>query len=150
MVVRSVSERSEQPSLRLPPTAASVREARHFVVDTLVSWDLEALVETAALLTSELVTNSVLHARTDISVSVERTEAGAAVSVSDGSGSSPRRRRHTALATTGRGLELLERLAESWTVVPGEGGKAIRFVLAGGVDPWAAYAGADWLAEAEL
>jgi anti-sigma regulatory factor (Ser/Thr protein kinase) len=136
-------------SLELPPAAASVRDARHFVVELLEEWDLDALVETAALLTSELVTNSVLHARTAITVRVEREAGGIAISVTDGSRYGPRRRRHAATATTGRGLDLLERLADSWEVLPAEHGKTLRFVLTGGADPWAAFTASAW-ADAEL
>ena len=135
-------------SVELPAAAASVRDARHFVVGLLEQWGLDGLVETAALLTSELVTNSVLHARTTIGVAVERTADGVVVSVSDGSGFSPRRRRHSPTATTGRGLDLLERLADSWEVVPTGSGKTVRFVLTSGSDPWAAFAQDLW-AQAE-
>ncbi|MCA1711608.1 MAG: ATP-binding protein [Actinobacteria bacterium] len=137
-------------SLDLPPAAASVRDARHFVVGLLEEWGLDDLVETAALLTSELVTNSVLHARTSIRVAVERRDTGVAVAVSDGSGVSPRRRRHSQTATTGRGLDLLEKLADSWEVVPEEGGKTLRFVLTSGADPWAAFAADGAWADAQL
>jgi anti-sigma regulatory factor (Ser/Thr protein kinase) len=136
-------------SLELPAAAASVRDARHFVIGLLEQWGLEGLVETAALLTSELVTNSVLHARTTIGVEVERTPDGVVVSVSDGSGFNPRRRRHSATATTGRGLDLLERLADSWEVVPTGSGKTVRFVLTSGRDPWLDFTSDLW-AQAEL
>jgi hypothetical protein len=48
------------------PTAA--RHAREFVGATCRAWGLGAAAETAQLLTSELVTNGVLHARTSLSL----------------------------------------------------------------------------------
>ena len=107
------------------------------------------LVETAALLTSELLTNSVLHARTEIVLSVGLLDGCVEIEVRDGSRHGPRRRRHTQDATTGRGLELLERLARSWDVSVDDDGKVVRFVLDRSADPWAAYTADDWM-DAEL
>ena len=136
-------------TLELPPAAASVRDGRRFIVSVLETWGMADLAETAALLTSELVTNSVLHARTEIILTVSRRNGSVEIEVRDGSRLGPRRRRHRADATTGRGLELLERLARSWDVSVDDDGKSIRFVLDRGSDPWAAYAGVDWM-DAEL
>jgi anti-sigma regulatory factor (Ser/Thr protein kinase) len=116
----------------------------------LSDWELDALDYTATLLTSEVLTNSVLHARTPIRLSIERTGPDSVcISVHDGSAHVPRRRRHGSEATTGRGLELLDRLAQSWRVQSDSAGKTISFVVGGDVDPWAAYAGVDWM-EADL
>lgn len=136
-------------TLELPPAAASVREGRRFVTSLLQSWGLDGLVETTALLTSELLTNSVLHARTTIRLSVAGGEDCVEVLVRDGSRQGPRRRRHARDATTGRGVELLERLATTWDVGVDDQGKSVRFTVTADSDPWAAYAGVDW-ADAEL
>jgi anti-sigma regulatory factor (Ser/Thr protein kinase) len=136
-------------TVALPPAAASVRDGRRFVSGVLESWGMSELVETAALLTSELLTNSVLHARTDIVLTMSKHDAGVEIVVHDGSRAAPRRRRRPHDATTGRGLELLERLASSWEVSLDEDGKSVRFVVDAGSDPWAAYTAEDW-ADAEL
>jgi anti-sigma regulatory factor (Ser/Thr protein kinase) len=135
-------------SLRLPPTARSTTQARRFVLATLSEWDLDGLRDTAALLTSEVVTNSVLHARTDIEVTVTRLDDGVAIEVTDGSRRAPVRRMQIDEATTGRGVELLEQLAAQWDVTLGADGKTVRFTLSESVDPWAAYTGTDWAKEA--
>lgn len=132
-------------SIELGPASLSVRDARRFVTGQLESWGMVGLVETAALLTSELVTNSVLHARTPIVVSITRGAGIAEIVVRDSSRHLPRRRQHALEATTGRGLELLERLADSWHVSVDDRGKSIRFTLAVGADPWAAYADGSWI-----
>lgn len=136
-------------TLDLPPVAASVREGRRFVTSLLQSWALDELVETTALLTSELLTNSVLHARTTIRLSIVGGDGCVEVHVRDGSRQGPRRRRHARDATTGRGVELLERLATSWDVSFDDNGKSVRFTVTAADDPWAAFSGADW-ADAEL
>jgi len=136
-------------TVALPPAAASVRDGRRFVTGVLDTWGMPELVETAALLTSELLTNSVLHARTDIVLTLSRHDDGVEIVVRDGSRAAPRRRRHTYDATTGRGLELLERLASSWEVSLDEDGKSVRFIVDAATDPWANYASDDWQ-DAEL
>lgn len=131
-------------SIRLPPTARSTTQARRFVLSALSDWGLDALRDTAALLTSEVVTNSVLHARTDVEVSIARHDEGVVVEVSDGSRRAPVRRLQLDEATTGRGVELLEQLAASWDVTLHSDGKTVRFSLSEAVDPWAAYTGSEW------
>lgn len=46
-----------------PQTAASVRQARHSVRETLTAWGLSALADDAELVVGELVTNAVQHSR---------------------------------------------------------------------------------------
>src|SRR4051812_19379937 len=141
--------RAVTATVALPPAAASVRDGRRFVTGVLDTWGMTELCETAALLTSELLTNSVLYARTDIILTLSRHEDGVEIVVRDGSRAAPRRRRHPTDATTGRGLELLERLASSWEVSLDDDGKSVRFVVDAATDPWAAYATDDWM-DAEL
>lgn len=136
-------------SLQLPPTARSTTEARRFVLCALSDWGLDGLRDTAALLTSEVVTNSVLHARTDIDVTVTKLDDGVAIEVSDGSRRAPVRRLQLDEATTGRGVELLQQLAAQWDVTLHDDGKTVRFTLSDAVDPWAAYTGSDWATESQ-
>lgn len=134
----------------LPPAAQSVVTARRHVRDVLRRWGYDDLVDAAQLLTSEIVTNAVLHARTVLELVVTRTTDGVRVDVRDGSPLPPAMRSHGSnLATTGRGLQLLQTLAASWASEPTATGKTVWFVLREGHDPWAAYSDANWL-EAEL
>lgn len=136
--------------LALPPEVGSVAASRKLVREALAAWQLDELIDTAALLTSEVVTNSVLHARTEILLSIRRvSDSSVAISVHDGSPHLPRARRHSPDATTGRGLELLDQLSEEWHVDALQGGKTLTFSVGGGSDPWAAYANVNW-EEAEL
>ena len=61
----------------------------------------------------------------------------------------PALRHHSATATTGRGLRLLDQLAREWSVHDHNGGKTVWFTLDDDVDPWSAYDVDNWLAEAE-
>src|SRR5437588_8681276 len=134
-----MTEEAAARSLSLPPTARSTTEARRFVMAAVDEWGLDALRDTAALLTSEVVTNSVLHARTDIDVTVTRLADGIAIEVSDGSRRAPVRRVQTDDSTTGRGVDLLQQLAGEWDVSVHPEGKTVRFTLSENVDPWAAF-----------
>ena len=132
--------------LVLAPTVDSVAAGRRLVSEALSEWGLDDLAYTATLLTSEVLTNSLLHARTRIALTVERTAPrSVTISVHDGSSIVPRRRQHARDATTGRGLELLDQLAQSWHVQPDAAGKTLAFTLSADVDPWAAFADADWM-----
>ena len=117
-------------TLDLAPYPASVGEARRFTVETLARWGRDDLAATAALLVSELVTNSILHARTAVQVMLERRADGVRVEVSDGSPVRPTLRHHAPDATTGRGLALVARLAASWGVEVSDTGKSVWVDLA--------------------
>jgi two-component sensor histidine kinase len=111
--------------LTLPPTAASASRARHFVADTLDGWGLDG-VDDVVLLASELVTNALLHARTQMTVRVTEEGDGVVVlSVSDGSVQAPRGRQFSLESGTGRGLHLLESLAEDWGSDVRQDGKTV-------------------------
>ena len=93
-------------------------QARRFVRRVLDDWGLEELVDTVTLLTSELATNAVLHARTAFAVVVSRSSKDVRVDVLDGSGVQPRNRQPSALAATGRGVNMVAALADQWGATP--------------------------------
>jgi anti-sigma regulatory factor (Ser/Thr protein kinase) len=99
--------------LSAPGEAASVPLARRFVRRTLEQWDRSEYEEAGTLLVSELVTNAVLHARTDLSVELVDGEDGVLLAVADESPGMPVLRRHSREAGTGRGLWLLDQYAAS-------------------------------------
>jgi anti-sigma regulatory factor (Ser/Thr protein kinase) len=112
-------------TLDLAPNPASVREARRFTVDTLRRWGRDDLTTSGALLVSELVTNAILHARTMVRLILERGADFVRVEVRDGSPIRPALRHHGLDATTGRGLALVSKLADSWGVDVDEAGKVV-------------------------
>jgi PAS domain S-box-containing protein len=65
------------------PVGRSVATARAFVRDTLQGWGFPDVVDDAVVLTSELVTNAVVHAGTTAQVLCLRSERGVRVEVAD-------------------------------------------------------------------
>jgi hypothetical protein len=102
----------------LPAEPASVGQARRFVRAVLDDWGLEELIDTVTLLTSELATNAVLHARTAFAVVVSRSTLGLRVDVLDGSAVTPRTRQPSPTAATGRGVNMVAALADQWGATP--------------------------------
>ncbi|MEU9864966.1 SpoIIE family protein phosphatase [Streptomyces sp. NPDC047971] len=65
------------------PVGRSVATARAFVRDTLQGWGYAEIVDDAVVLTSELVTNAVIHAGTTADVLCLRSDDGVRVEVAD-------------------------------------------------------------------
>lgn len=101
--------------LELAPEPESVPLARRFV-RTRLAGHLEDVVDAAEMCGSELVTNAVLHARTDFQLRVDDDGDIVRLEVRDRSTLLPRRLVHTVRSATGRGMELIGHLAESWGV----------------------------------
>lgn len=103
-------------SLRLEAASTSPRAARNFVRGVLEQAGLPgATVEDAVLATNELVTNAVLHARTECTVRLELNGELIRVEVEDRDVTPPRPNVGPELATaSGRGLILIERVAVDW------------------------------------
>jgi anti-sigma regulatory factor (Ser/Thr protein kinase) len=78
----------------LPADPSSASRARTFVRDSLAEWGAQDFEEPATLLTSELVTNAVLHARSAVEVTVRLTDGQVWVGVSDSKTGSPVRKRY--------------------------------------------------------
>lgn len=124
------SSGSVQPAdeLRLEPLAASVRKARRFLREHLREAGRESWSDAAELALSEVVTNGVLHAHTELVVRVRLLADAVHVEVSDANPSLPvQRRGHDAEATTGRGLELVSALTRDCGVRPEASGKVVWF-----------------------
>jgi hypothetical protein len=111
----------------LPPAPTAPREARHFVTCALTGWDGSDGVAVAELLVCELVTNALLHARTEIGLRVVHDRGCARVEVADGSPALPVTRHAGPDATTGRGLLLLDELAVAWGVESDSASKVLWF-----------------------
>lgn len=123
-----------QRLVTLPPAPDSAGHARRFVSEVLGAAAADAFVDTATLLTSELVTNGIVHAHTDLRIVVEATATWVRIEVSDDNPHLPIRRDYDEAAVTGRGLEMVELLADDFGMEPIEGdGKRVWFRL--GVTP---------------
>jgi hypothetical protein len=93
----------------------SVRLARSFVSESLDEIGRGDAAELAALATSELATNVVLHARSEFTVRVTPLPGGAVrVSVYDASPILPSARVTALRAAVGRGLRLVAQVTDNW------------------------------------
>jgi hypothetical protein len=70
-------------ALGLEPTPHAAGAARHFVANACHRWGIDAVADEISLAVSELVTNSVLHARTHIEVEICVTKGTVEVCVRD-------------------------------------------------------------------
>ncbi|MFF1547276.1 SpoIIE family protein phosphatase [Streptomyces sp. NPDC058291] len=104
------------------PVGRSVATARSFVRDTLQGWGFADIIDDAVVLTSELVTNAVVHAGTHADVLCLRSDDGVRIEVAD---RYPEREipLQGSLATMGspdreggRGLQLCAAIAGRWGV----------------------------------
>jgi anti-sigma regulatory factor (Ser/Thr protein kinase) len=111
-----------------PPDSRSVAAARKFVLDTGWSNDADLNLRLATVV-SELVTNAILHARTAFVVTVSPEQEKIRVAVYDESNTFPTQRTYDALHPTGRGLRIVEALADRWGVAPEQAGKTVWFEL---------------------
>jgi anti-sigma regulatory factor (Ser/Thr protein kinase) len=113
---------------RFPCQPESLAGARHFVGDLLGDQPHE-IVEAAVLMTSELATNSVRHAHSDFELAVHLSHDAIRVEVSDHSQGQPVLRTPTPLDQSGRGLQIVQALAESWGIARSQNGKLVWFTL---------------------
>jgi PAS domain S-box-containing protein len=125
----SVAQRHGPFRRRLSPQPPSVGEARRLVREAISESEHESLAERAVLLVSEVVTNALLHAGTPIDLAATVDPRGIRVEVHDGSPHLPVRRRYGPTAGTGRGLMMLEEMADDWGVSPEESGKTVWFEI---------------------
>jgi hypothetical protein len=86
---------------------------------------VETLIADAQTCTSELVTNAVLHAGTDLAVAVRLNGAVVRVEVHDGSRTEPQWIPRSLTACTGRGLTLITALSSARGVDAHAGGKTV-------------------------
>ncbi|MFF1399898.1 SpoIIE family protein phosphatase [Streptomyces sp. NPDC058287] len=104
------------------PVGRSVATARAFVRDTLQGWGFPDIIDDAVVLTSELVTNAVVHAGTSAEVLCLRTDDGVRVEVADRYPEREIPLQQSAInmgnpdREGGRGLQLCAAIATRWGV----------------------------------
>jgi anti-sigma regulatory factor (Ser/Thr protein kinase) len=112
----------------------AVPEARRALRELLRQWGRPGRSEIAELLTSELVTNALIHTDHDAVLTATVSPRGLHVEVRDFVGRRPRPRMPNADdGTNGRGLLLVQSLADAWGVRAHGVGKAVWFDLDGGL-----------------
>jgi anti-sigma regulatory factor (Ser/Thr protein kinase) len=115
----------------LPAEPESPSMARDLVTDACLAWGLPELLHPGRLIMSELVTNAVEHAGTEMTVVVTRRGAGLHLAVSDEVVTLPhlikpaRPRRGQPLDERGRGLLTVTATATAWGALPTRTGKVV-------------------------
>ncbi|MCX5146549.1 SpoIIE family protein phosphatase [Streptomyces sp. NBC_00320] len=107
--------------------------ARRQIRELLHDWADEEQVDSAVLIVSEMVTNVLLHTDGDALLAAEAVgELGTRrlrIEVADASDELPHKRHPGEMASSGRGVLLMEMLADTWGVDPRGEGKSIWFEM---------------------
>jgi len=112
---------------KFPAVPESVPAARRFVRDTLSGRPRE-LIQAAELMTSELATNCIQHAKTDFELAIDAREQ-IRVEVRDGDQGQPTVQFPTPEDQSGRGLRIVDAMSDTWGVIRSAQGKTVWFAL---------------------
>lgn len=136
-VEEAVEKALAEARSQLAAEVTSARSARRFVERTLRGWDAGhpaglANMEVVKLLVSELVTNAVIHAHSEVEVIVQLRPASVHIEVLDRSPRLPVVRSVLPESTSGRGMALVSTYSSAWGTRSLPGGKAVWFEVARG------------------
>jgi anti-sigma regulatory factor (Ser/Thr protein kinase) len=125
-VADRTDHRPTSARIALPGSPASVGTARRFIEARTAAWSFpEPAGAQLVLIGSELVTNAVLHARTELTLTLELRDGRVRISVKDRSRSAATLRHYQADAVTGRGLGVVAALSDSWGISAATDGKVV-------------------------
>jgi anti-sigma regulatory factor (Ser/Thr protein kinase) len=113
--------------LDVPPEPSAVRQVRAFVRSALAGSVDEDALDTIVLLTSEVVTNAILHAKTASELHLVRLPDVVRVEIADRSPAIPERRVLDFTSASGRGLAIVEAVAIRWGVEGAAASKRVWF-----------------------
>jgi anti-sigma regulatory factor (Ser/Thr protein kinase) len=102
---------------------SSVGAARRFADAAVSAWRCDDLRDDVRLVTSELVTNAILHGQPTRALQLRLADDLLCVAVADGGEGSPAPGPPT--VTSGRGMLLVSSMCEAWGVDPSRGGKEV-------------------------
>ena len=122
---------SRSASIDLPPTAVSVVAARRLVRSLLAAWSVPHDRGDAELLVTELVANVVDHVRgeADFTLELSVSDTWLRIGVVDGSSIRPVVQELSHERPRGRGMRLVEAIADRWGAEDHDGGKRVWFDL---------------------
>jgi anti-sigma regulatory factor (Ser/Thr protein kinase) len=128
--------RPQTARIALPRSPASVGEARRFIQARTAAWSIpEPAGSQLVLIGSELVTNAVLHARTELIVTLELRDGRVRIGVNDRSQAPATLRHYQADAMTGRGLGVVAALSDRWGISAAPDGKVVWAEVVAGDQP---------------
>jgi anti-sigma regulatory factor (Ser/Thr protein kinase) len=112
------------------PILATPTRARRRLAEQLDLWGIaESDSESVLLVANELVANAVDHAHTDLELAVSFDGTAIIVEVHDQSMLEPRLQPLNPTAARGRGLQMVNALAKSWSCIRDAGGKTVQAVI---------------------
>ncbi|MGH9152997.1 MAG: ATP-binding protein [Acidimicrobiales bacterium] len=118
------------PRTTLPPDPTSAAAGRRFVADVLWQRGFPTeVIDDAVLLTSEAITNAVVHAGTAVDVVVAVDSLTARVEIHDRRPGAAEVVHAAAEAPRGRGLRVVAAVADAWGCRPTGSGKCVWFEL---------------------
>ncbi|POX36787.1 MEKHLA domain-containing protein [Streptomyces sp. Ru73] len=116
-------------STELPATAAAVSDGRAFLAAALRRWGCPEAADEACLLVSEILTNAIRHAAGPLHLRLRMSRTELTAEVTDRSARRPQLCLVGSDAESGRGLFLVDTIADSWGTRPTDEGKTIWFTL---------------------
>src|SRR3954470_13605340 len=135
-LLEAIVDAVRQATTAVAPEPQNARSARRFVDEVLRQWQCDELIDNVTLLVSELVTNVIEHARSDLDEAVKLFPDRVRVDVFDrsvmeangvGGVGGVRVKEAGESDTSGRGLLLVESIASSWGVDQSDEGKSVWF-----------------------
>ena len=115
----------------LPDELSSVADARRFVKEQLAAWGISEPMDDALLVVSELAANALTHAGSSYRLRLSATAMALRIEVDDAGAGTPEPQPLTMTEEHGRGLHLVDALADRWGVEPDDRGlgKTVWFEL---------------------
>ncbi|MGW5430117.1 SpoIIE family protein phosphatase [Streptomyces sp. NPDC004059] len=111
-----------------PGDPEALSQARHLIRAAVRSWGHRDRADEIELVADELITNALMHTEGSAIVTLRALDGGhrrLRIEVEDSSSALPRRREAGEDGVSGRGLLLVEMLADAWGVEARGGGKAV-------------------------
>ena len=119
----------ESVETQLPSSVSSPQLARAFLRATLETWQLDGFGAVTELLVTELVANVVTHVGSPMTLRVQRNPLTMRVEIDDPSTELPVVEHPDSADEHGRGVLLIDQLADAWGVEPRPDGKTVWFTL---------------------
>jgi anti-sigma regulatory factor (Ser/Thr protein kinase) len=128
-----LSESARNQRLTLDAQVTAPRQARDFLAAACCAWHAEQFIAPAGLVLSELVSNAVMHAGTELDVQLRLGDGVLLLSVHDTGPDMPRTTgQPDPLTIGGHGLDIVSQMSETWGVAPDPGehtGKSVWCLL---------------------
>jgi anti-sigma regulatory factor (Ser/Thr protein kinase) len=118
------------PQRRFPNEATSVGEARRYTLAAIDGLPPQ-LADAVAVMVSELAANAVRHTGSHFTLTIDRSPELIRIAVTDRGSGSPIVKNPEPVEPSGRGLQIVQALADDWGVVPASEppGKTVWFTI---------------------